>query len=144
VEARARGITGIFTALNVPVRPSYRSVRLPTSEVLFKERQAALNWVLPREVYEQVGPFRDKGIAYDTEYCDRLTALDLPVICLRPSWVQNIGYFGAYQRGTTYTAPDFVGSRDWWLRGRDVALTAERVMRAVGSPIKRGILRRLS
>src|SRR4029453_6951421 len=37
VEARARGITGIFTALNVPVRPSYRSVRLPTSEVLFKE-----------------------------------------------------------------------------------------------------------
>jgi GT2 family glycosyltransferase len=143
LEARARGVNGIFTAFNVPFRPSYRSLRLPTSEVLFKERQAALNWVVPRDVYEQIGPFRDKGIAYDTEYCDRMAAHDLPVICLRPSWVQNIGYFGAYQSGSDYTAADYVGTRDWWLRSRDVALTAERVVRAIGSPIKRRIVQRL-
>jgi GT2 family glycosyltransferase len=114
-EAAAAGLNGIFTALNVPFRSSYREVRLPTSDVLLKERQAALNWVVPRAIYERVGPFRDTGIAYDTEYCDRLAALRLPVICLKPSWVQNIGYFGAYQSGTIYTAPDFVGRRGLYL-----------------------------
>jgi GT2 family glycosyltransferase len=108
-EARAAGLRGVFTALNVPYRQAYDSRRLPTSEVLLKERQAALNWVVPREIYDEVGPFKDAGIAYDTEYCDRMAALKLPVICLKPSWVQNIGYFGAYQSGTTYTAPDYVG-----------------------------------
>lgn len=108
-EAEAIGLTGVFTALNVPFRPTYGSQTLPTSEVFLKQRQAALNWVVPRAVYEHVGPFRDVGIAYDTEYCDRMAALSVPVICLKPSWVQNIGYLGAYQYDTTYTAPDFVG-----------------------------------
>ena len=114
-EASRAGVTGIFTALNVPYRPARQIVRLPSGEVLLKERQAALNWVIPRAVYDRVGPFRDTGIAYDTEYCNRLAALGIPVICLKPSWVQNIGYFGAYQSGTTYTAPDFVGRRGVYL-----------------------------
>ena len=43
---------GVFSALNVPFRASHGSLRLPASEVLLKERQAALNWLLPREVYD--------------------------------------------------------------------------------------------
>jgi hypothetical protein len=84
-----------------------------------KNRQAALNWLLPREVYRWVGPFRDAGIAYDTEYCDRMAALGIPVFCLKPSYVQNIGYSGAYQTDDSYTARDFVGRRDLWLLARD-------------------------
>jgi GT2 family glycosyltransferase len=119
-EATAQGLRGVFTALNVPFRPHHRAVRLPTSEVLLKERQAALNWLLPRDVYEQVGPFRDTGVAYDTDYTNRLIALSLPVICLRPSYVQNIGYHGAYQFDDSFTAPDYVGSKDLYLHGRDL------------------------
>jgi hypothetical protein len=92
---------------------------LATSEVLLKERQAALNWLLPREVYEEVGPFRDTGVAYDTDYTNRLIAHGLPVICMRPSYVQNIGYHGAYQNSDALAAPDFVGRRDLYLIGRD-------------------------
>jgi hypothetical protein len=95
-------------------------MRLPTTEVLLKERQAALNWLVPREVYQAVGPFRDVGVAYDSDYCNRLMPLGLPVICLKPSYVQNIGYHGAYQHGETYRALDYVGQLDWYLRGRDV------------------------
>jgi len=127
-EARTDGVQGVFTALNVPFRQSFASLSLPTSDTLLKERQAALNWLLPREVYERVGPFRDRGIAYDTEYCDRLAALRIPVICLKPSYVQNIGYFGAYQSGDVYTAKDFVGRRDAWLRARDIAMAARNLI----------------
>ncbi|MBI3463906.1 MAG: glycosyltransferase [Planctomycetes bacterium] len=134
-EARAIGLRGVFTALNVPFRPHHASVQLPTSEVLLKERQAALNWVLPRDVYEAVGPFRDTGVAYDTDYCGRMAALGLPVICLKPSWVQNIGYRGAYQHDETFRAPDYVGRRDvslvlqdgWYLLRRMMMNTAERI-----------------
>ncbi|HEV3444235.1 MAG TPA: glycosyltransferase [Gemmataceae bacterium] len=119
-DARAAGMRGVFTALNVPFRASYASLRLPTSEVLLKERQAALNWLLPREVYDAVGPFRDTGIAYDTEYCNRLAALGIPVICMKPSYVQNIGYHGAYQNGDFFTARDYVGRRDAYLVARDL------------------------
>jgi glycosyltransferase involved in cell wall biosynthesis len=118
-EARANGLVGVFTALNVRYRPSFRSVALPSSEVLLKERQAALNWLLPREVYERVGPFRDTGVAYDTDYCDRMAALGIPVVCMKPSYVQNIGYHGAYQNSDEYTAEDFVGRRDMYLIARD-------------------------
>jgi glycosyltransferase involved in cell wall biosynthesis len=118
-EASVTGLSGVFTALNVPYRPSFRSIRLPTSEVLLKNRQAALNWLLPRDVYQWVGPFRDVGVAYDTEYCDRMAVRGIPVICLKPSYVQNIGYHGAYQFDDTYTARDFVGRRDPWLLARD-------------------------
>jgi glycosyltransferase involved in cell wall biosynthesis len=113
VEAKKEGLSGIFTALNVPARPGYATIRLPTSEVVLKERQMALNWLVPREVYDIVGPFRDVGVAYDTDYANRMAALKIPVICLKPSYVQNIGYHGAYQTDDTLTAKDFVGRLGW-------------------------------
>jgi hypothetical protein len=121
-EAKAEGLLGICSALNVPQRPHFEARRLPTCEVLLKERQAALNWLLPRAVYEKVGPFRDRGVAFDHDYQDRTKQHNIPVICLRPSWVQNVGYRGAYQYGTYYTAHDYVGrlgvglrlSYAWW------------------------------
>lgn len=130
-EAKAEGLEGVFTALNVPARASYRTVTLPTSEVLLKERQMALNWLVPREVYDKVGPFRDVGVAYDTDYCNRMAKLGLPVICLKPSYVQNIGYHGAYQNDDTLTAPDYVGRRDWYLRSRDLWYGCKRRAYAV-------------
>lgn len=132
-EAKAAGLNGVFTALNVPFRQEFGHRKLPTSEVLLKERQAALNWVMPRSVYDQVGPFKDAGIAYDTEYCDRMAALKVPVICLKPSWVQNIGYFGAYQTGTAYTAKDYVGSRGLRLSLEYVYYTARHRAWSLGS-----------
>jgi hypothetical protein len=140
-EAQARGLDGVFTALNVPFRKAYDRVALPTSEVLLKERQAALNWVLPRSVYERVGPFKDAGIAYDTEYCNRMAALRIPVICLRPSWVQNIGYFGAYQSGTTFTAPDFVGRLGFGLTLQKFTFTQLARARELASRGKQAVRR---
>jgi GT2 family glycosyltransferase len=122
-EARAAGMHGVFTALNTPFRPHFASASLPTSEVLLKERQPAFNWLLPRDVYEEVGPFRDVGVAFDTDYTNRLARLAIPVICLKPSYVQNIGYLGAYQdylNGESATAYDYVGRRDAYLLARDV------------------------
>jgi hypothetical protein len=52
-----------------------------TSEVLLREQQAALNWLLPREAYRAVGSFRDVGVAYDTHYCNRMALSGIPVIC---------------------------------------------------------------
>jgi glycosyltransferase involved in cell wall biosynthesis len=149
-EAGKSGLSGVFSALNVPARPAYGSMRLPTSEVLLKQRQMALNWLVPRDIYEQVGPFRDTGVAYDTDYGTRLIALGLPVICMKPSWVQNIGYFGAYQNSDELTAHDYVGRRDLWLRGRDVAFAGWRVLErmnesAIGRRIRpyvKAVLRR--
>lgn len=134
-EAKDAGIEGVFTAMNTPRRPSYRAVKLPTSEVLLKERQMALNWLVPREVYDKVGPFRDAGVAYDTDYCNRMAELRIPVVCLKPSWVQNIGYHGAYQKDETLAAPDYVGRRGAYLALRDafygvrraIINTAERI-----------------
>jgi GT2 family glycosyltransferase len=130
-EARARGIAGIMASLNVPYREHYDRVDLPTSTVLLKERQMALNWVIPRDIYEKVGPFRDIGIAYDSDYANRMRALQVPVICLKPSWVQNIGYFGAYQSNDKGKAQDYIGQVDWYLRSRDTLFVfrnaAERV-----------------
>lgn len=139
-EATESGLRGVFTAINVPIRPSNGSMQLPTTEVLLKERQFALNWFIPRDVYEQVGPFVDAGIAYDTEYCRRLAANNLPVICLKPSYVQNIGYHGAYQDGELYTAKDYVGRRDLYLRGRDVWYWAKRRFMTVARAIKHTLL----
>jgi glycosyltransferase involved in cell wall biosynthesis len=127
-EARAQGLRGVFSAMNAPARPAYDSVRLPTSEVLLKQRQMALNWLVPREVYELVGPFRDTGVAYDTDYTTRLIEAGLPVICMKPSWVQNIGYFGAYQNSDALRAYDYVGRRDLWLYSRDAAFACWRLL----------------
>jgi GT2 family glycosyltransferase len=146
-EAKAVGLRGVFTALNVPARPSSRSVRLPTSEVLVKPRQMALNWLVPREVYEAVGPFRDVGVAYDTEYTDRMIALGFPVICLKPSYVQNIGYHGAYQTDDSLTAKDFVGRMGWKLgataRVYAVLRHARRLAHAVYDRMPESGLKRL-
>ena len=119
-EAYEMSIKGIFTALNVPFRPHYQEVKLPTSTVLLKKRQAAFNWLLPKDIYQLVGPFKDTGVAYDTDYCDRTEKLNLPVICLKPSYVQNIGYFGAYQNSNIYTAKDFVGDYNYQLKFLDL------------------------
>lgn len=140
-EARAAGIDGILTAMNAPARPSYASLSLPTSEVILKERQMALNWIIPREVYERVGPFRDVGIAYDSEYCDRMAALGIPVICLKPSWVQNIGYHGAYQSDETLTAADYVGNRDAYLIARDAWYRVRRLAIRTAERVPNGRLK---
>jgi GT2 family glycosyltransferase len=134
-EAGAAGLRGIFTAINFRFRPHHQEVQLPTSIVLVKEQQACFNWFIPREVYEQVGPFQDAGIAYDTEYCRRLTEQGLPVICLKPSYVQNIGYHGAYQSDESHTADDYVGRvgtylylrRRWYQFRTLIRDTAERI-----------------
>lgn len=85
----------------------------------------ALNWLVPRKVYDAVGPFRVTGLAYDTDYANRLAALNFPVVCLKPSYVQNIGYHGAYQTDDTLTARDFVGRMGWRL-GTSAAVYAVR------------------
>jgi glycosyltransferase involved in cell wall biosynthesis len=125
-EASAMGLRGIFAALNLPAKETLRTVQLPTCSVILKRRHPALNWLLPRDVYEAIGPFRDVGIAYDSDYWNRAEPLGIPAICLQPSWVQNIGYHGAYQSDDSMTARDYVGRLDWWLRGRDLWWAIQR------------------
>lgn len=120
-EAKQAGLNGVFTALNVLAKQSYASVRLPTSEVLLKERQMALNWFLPRSIYEKVGLFRASELAFDTDYANRMAVHKIPVICMKPSYVQNIGYLGAYQTDDTLTARDYVGRM-----GLSLSLSATR------------------
>ncbi|MGL5095480.1 MAG: glycosyltransferase family 2 protein [Planctomycetia bacterium] len=111
--AGALGHQGIFTAINVKLRPPLAELRAGRHLLLIKERQAAFNWLVPRSVYETVGPFRDVGIAYDTEYAVRLKALGYHVYCLKPSLVQNIGWQGAYQKGSWNSAADSVVATPW-------------------------------
>jgi len=131
-EGRECGLLGIYSAFNLPMRRHYGRVRLPSSLVLLKERQPASNWLIPREVYHRVGPFQDDGRAYDTHYTDITVKLGIPIVCLKPSYVQNLGTRGAYQEGGIALAPDFVDEsrlysfsrRTWyvlvrlWLRAR--------------------------
>ena len=86
--------------------------------------------LVPHDVYDKVGPFRDTGIAFDTDYCNRMTAFGLPVICLKPSWVQNIGYHGMYQHSDALAARDYVGRRDLYLYSRDQWYRSRRGMSA--------------
>ena len=137
-EANKLGIKGVFSALNVPARPHYDKIRLPTSEVLIKERQMALNWLIPSDVYDMVGPFRNIGIAYDSDYCNRMAQLGLPVICLKPSYVQNIGYHGAYQNDESLTARDYVGSLDIYLIFREYWYKLRRKIINIGNRIPEG------
>jgi hypothetical protein len=48
-----------------------------------------------------------------------MAPLGMFVYCLRPSYVQNIGYHGAYQSSDSHAAPDYVGSVDFTLRCRN-------------------------
>jgi glycosyltransferase involved in cell wall biosynthesis len=107
------GIRGVHTALNMPFRPTKARVEVNRRTYLLKWRQPALNWLIPRDVYERVGPFIDEGIAYDTVYSHWLRLHGLAVICMKPSYVQNIGVFGAYAKDDTTTSLDFVGDGDW-------------------------------
>jgi len=146
-ESKKLGIKGIFSALNVPTRSHYDKAHLPTSEVLIKERQMALNWLIPRDVYDTVGPFRNTGIAYDSDYCDRMALLHLPVICLKPSYVQNIGYHGAYAYDELGTARDYVGRLDIYLIFREYLYKFRRRIinagKRIGNRIPEGKLREI-
>jgi hypothetical protein len=71
-----------------------------------------------------------------------MKALGLPVVCLKPSYVQNIGYHGAYQHDETFTARDYVGAVDWYLRGRDAWYRAKRLGRAAASRVRAVLLPR--
>ncbi|MEW6536570.1 MAG: glycosyltransferase [Candidatus Auribacterota bacterium] len=109
-ELNALGINGIFTALNIAYRPSHASVKTQSGTYLLKWRQPSLNWLIPAEVVQTVGNFKDEGIAFDTVYFHHLRLYQFPHICLKPSYVQNIGTFGAYSQDTTTASDDFVGS----------------------------------
>jgi glycosyltransferase involved in cell wall biosynthesis len=111
-ELECLGLTGILTALNMPFRAPCAEVRTANHRYLLKWKQPALNWLIPRDVYCRVGPFADDGIAYDTVYSHWLRLHGLPIICVTPSYVQNIGTFGAYSKDGTTTAHDFVGEDD--------------------------------
>lgn len=104
-----QGHDGVYSALNMPFRPAHRTLCTSRGTVLLKWKQPALNWLIPREVYDRVGPFEDEGVAYDTVYSHWMRLHGLSVVCLRPSLVQNIGTYGAYSRDDTTTATDFVG-----------------------------------
>ncbi len=108
-DCRAVGLRGVFTALNMPYRAAHSSLVTGGRKYLLKWKQPALNWLIPRDVYEAVGPFRDEGIAYDTVYSHWMRLRHFPVICLSPSYVQNIGLVGAYATDDTTTSLDFVG-----------------------------------
>ncbi|ABL00064.1 glycosyltransferase [Pelobacter propionicus] len=100
---------GIFSALNMPFRREHSIERLNGRTYLLKWKQPALNWLIPRKVYEDVGPFRDEGIAYDTAYTHWSRLKNYPIICMTPSYVQNIGLQGAYAKGSMTTSRDFLG-----------------------------------
>lgn len=142
-EARQQGINGVFSALNYKKRPTLHSVELRTSRVLVKERSAALNWLLPRDVYEYVGPFRDDGAAFDTDYFDRMQGKSLYASCLTPSYVQNIGYLGAYQASNSHRAPDYIGHRDWFMLLQDLEYFIRSAPRHLNSAIPEGRVRRM-
>lgn len=109
---RGAGLNGIFTALNMPYRRAHAVVKTQGQCYLLKWKQPALNWLIPRDLYTAVGPFRDEGIAYDTVYSHWMRLKHYSVICLTPSYVQNIGLLGAYATDDTTTSRDFVGDGD--------------------------------
>jgi hypothetical protein len=82
------GITGVFAALDLPAWPGYRPLHLPTGPVVLKARQPAANWLLPRPVYDAIGPFRGAGTDSELDYRNRLTSAGFPVICLSPGSVR--------------------------------------------------------
>lgn len=103
------GLNGVFTALNMPYRNPHSVLTMHGRKYLLKWKQPALNWLIPRNLYEDVGPFRDEGIAYDTVYSHWMRLKNYSVICMTPSYVQNIGLLGAYATDDTTTSRDFVG-----------------------------------
>jgi len=123
---RDTGREGVFTALNMPYRSPFEEISAGGMRLLLKWKQPALNWLIPRNVYQAVGPFRDEGIAYDTVYSHWMRLKNYPIICMVPSYVQNIGLLGAYATDDTTTALDFVG-----------ASPIERIQHAAGYHLRR-------
>lgn len=108
-NCRRLGLNGVFTALNMPYRKEHTVIMTQGERYLLKWKQPALNWLIPRDLYDDVGPFRDEGIAYDTVYSHWMRLKNHPVICMTPSHVQNIGLLGAYATDDTTTCRDFMG-----------------------------------
>jgi hypothetical protein len=111
-ELGSAGVSGVYTALNMPFRRPHATIRTRSGTYLLKWKQPALNWLIPRDVYNRTARFADEGIAYDTVYSHWLRLHGYPIICMTPSFVQNVGTFGAYSRDKTTTADDFIGEGD--------------------------------
>lgn len=106
---RRLGRNGVFTALHMPFRRHFDFIDAAGSRLYLKWKQPALNWLIPRDLYDDVGPFRDEGIAYDTVFSHWMRLKGYPIYCMSPSYVQNIGLLGAYATDDTTTALDFAG-----------------------------------
>ncbi|NWG39424.1 MAG: glycosyltransferase [Hydrogenophilaceae bacterium] len=106
---RQMGRNGVFTALHMPFRRHFETLSAGGSRLYLKWKQPALNWLIPRDLYEEVGPFRDEGIAYDTVFSHWMRLKGYPIFCMSPSHVQNIGLLGAYATDDTTTALDYAG-----------------------------------
>lgn len=130
-NCRRLGLNGVFTALNMPYRKEHAVLMTQGERYLLKWKQPALNWLIPRDLYEDVGPFHDEGIAYDTVYSHWMRLKNHPVICMTPSHVQNIGLLGAYATDDTTTCRDFMGEGKGDSRlirlGRSVHFTLRRL-----------------
>jgi glycosyltransferase involved in cell wall biosynthesis len=111
-ELGSMGVRGVYTALNMPFRRPHATIRTRSGTYLLKWKQPALNWLIPRDVYERTNRFADEGVAYDTVYSHWLRLRGYSVICVTPSYVQNVGTFGAYSKDKTTTAEDFIGEGD--------------------------------
>ena len=108
-----KNIKGVFSALNMPFRKEIQRIKI--SEQLWgllKYKQPALNWLIPKQIYNEIGGFVDEGIAYDTVFSHWLRLCGYSVICLKPSYVQNIGKIGAYSKDSTTTAEDFLNEKN--------------------------------
>lgn len=103
------GLNTVITALDMPYRQAFSTLRFGTKKYSLKWKQPALNWLIPKTLYSDVGPFKDEGIAYDTVYSHWMRLKHHPIVCISPSFVQNIGLKGAYARDDTTTASDFIG-----------------------------------
>ena len=108
-DLRDRRDVGVFSAINMPFRRSLQVLNRSKGSAILKHRQPAVNWLIPREVYLEAGPFEDEGVAWDTSYCHRLRLMGKAIACLSPSHLQNIGTTGAYATDDTMISLDYIG-----------------------------------
>ena len=108
-QCRSIGLNGIFSAIHMPFRKAHSQLQTQGNTYLLKWAQPALNWLIPVDLYQDIGPFIDEGIAYDTVYGHWMRLKQRSIICMTPSYVQNIGLLGAYAFDDTTTSTDFIG-----------------------------------
>lgn len=136
-DVRPLESNGVFTSFNTPFRKPHSVVQANGHRYQLKWKQPATNWVIPRDVFEHVGPFRDEGIAFDTVYSHRMRLLGYSVICPRESYVQDIGLSGAYAVDNRLCADRFLGEDNGdsvWKQGVTwLKYHAARVVRQVKS-----------